>query len=136
MSETFTFVAPIMPKQRRFDPFTVRIGIAAAVFATLVAAFATFVVSHEHLADARGAAAENAQLAQERARADASAFPAPPDPAVARLLDSDARRAAERALALAQGSLAGEGSWTNAEATDLATRPTSYLFVDGPSSSP
>src|SRR5439155_24942181 len=88
MSETFTFVAPIMPKQRRFDPFTVRIGIAAAVFATLVAAFATFVVSHEHLADARGAAAENAQLAQERARADASAFPAPPDPAVARLLDS------------------------------------------------
>ena len=136
MSETFTFVAPIMPKQRRFDPFTVRVGIAAVFFVTLVGAFAVFVVSHEHLADARGAAAETAQLAQEQARVVASVSAAAPDPAVARLLDGDARRAAERALALAQASLADESSWANAEATDLATRPTSYLFVDGPSSSP
>src|SRR6266550_1520978 len=107
MSETFTFVAPIMPKQRRFDPFALRIGIAAVIFATLVVAFAVFVVSHEHLADARGAAAETAQLAQEQARAvAASASPAASDPALVRLLDGDARAAAERTLALAQASLA------------------------------
>jgi hypothetical protein len=134
MSETFTFVAPIMPK-RRFDPFALRIGIAAAVFVTLVGVFAVFVVSHEHLADARREAAETAQRAQEQARAAASASPAP-DPALARLLDGDARQAAERALALARTSLASAGSWAHAEAADLATGPTNFLFVDGPSSSP
>jgi hypothetical protein len=135
MSETFTFIAPIMPK-RRFDPFALRIGIAAAVFMTFVGVFAVFVVSHEHLADARREAAETAQRAQEQARAAASASPAQPDPALARLLDGDARQAAERALALARTSLASAGSWARAEAADLATGPTSYLFVDGPSSSP
>jgi hypothetical protein len=136
MSETFSFVAPVMPKQRRFDPFALRIGVAAAVLVTLVGAFAVFVVTHERMADARGAAAETAQRADEQARSVASASAPPPDPAVARLLDGDARRAAERALALAQGSLAADGTWAHARAADLAEQSTSYLLVDGPSSSP
>jgi hypothetical protein len=109
---------------------------ALAVLVTTVGAFAAFVVSHERTADARGAAARSAEVAVAEARAAASASPARPDPALARLLDGDARVAAERALELAQNSSATTGSWVRAAATDLARLPTTYLFVDGPSTSP
>jgi hypothetical protein len=134
MSEIFTHVAPVMPR-RQFDPFVVHVGAATAIFVTFLIGFSTFVVSHEHAADARRAAAQSAAVAEAQARAAALASPRP-DPALARLMDGDARAAADRALQLAARSLAASSSWTHAEATDLARQPTTYLFVDGPSSSP
>jgi hypothetical protein len=135
MSEAFSHVAPVMPR-RRLDPFVMQLVTAVAVFVTTVGVFAAFVVSHERAADARGAAARSTEVAEAEARASAAASPARLDPALARLLDGDARVAAERALELAQKSFTATSSWVRAAATDLARLPTTYLFVDGPSTSP
>ena len=110
MSDTFTFIAPVMPR-RHVDPFAVKLVTFGVVLLLLVSAFATFVVAKERSADVRHAALEAQEQAQEQANADrlasipdaAAAVPDPittgPVPAgVAKLLDGPARDAAERAL--------------------------------------
>ena len=120
MSETFTFVAPTMPR-RRLDPFVVRLIALGLVLTIAISAFGTFVVRAERAADARRAVLEAQQTAREEAQAqqiavEAQAGLARKDGAmssvpagVARLLDGQARDAASRALALAQDTFAHAG---------------------------
>lgn len=125
MSDTFTFIAPVMPR-RQVDPFAVKLATSGVVLLLLVSAFATFVVAKERSADIRHAALEAQERAQEQANADrlasipdaAAAVPDPittgPVPAgVAKLLDGPARDAAQ-----------------------LADADPTLLFVDGPSTAP
>jgi hypothetical protein len=147
MSDTFTFIAPVMPR-RQVDPFALKLVTSGVVLLVLVSAFAAFVVAKEHSADGRHAALEAQQRAQEQANADrlasipavAAAVPDPiatgPVPAeVAKLLDGPARDAAERALALARAAL-GRGDLAATDAATLADADPTLLFVDGPSTAP
>jgi hypothetical protein len=147
MSDTFTFVAPAMPR-RRPEPFTMRLLSVAAALALVVAGFATFVVRAERAADARQAALEAQAVARERAEADRLAAEAEAGLArqqramttvptgVAHLLDTQARDAAERALALARDALGGTGDLSSAGVTELTQLDRGLLFVDGPSTAP
>jgi hypothetical protein len=146
MSDTFTFIAPVMPR-RQVDPFAVKLVTTGVVLLLSICAFATFVVAKERSADTRHAALEAQERAQEQANADrlasipdAAAVPDPigtgPVPAgVAKLLDGQARDAADRALALARGAL-GRGDLAAADAAQLAAADPTLLFVDGPSTAP
>jgi len=147
MSDTFTFVAPAMPR-RRLDPFAARLIALMLVLAVLVAAFATFVVRAERAADARRAALEAEQAAREQAGSERVVSPAQAaydlhqttpttvPGGVARLLDEQAREAAERALALARGALASHADLSATGMTQLAHGDEALLFVDGPSTAP
>jgi len=146
MSDTFTFVAPVMPK-RRLDPFAARLIAAGLVLAVAISAFGTFVVRAEREADARRAVLEAQQAAGERAQAQQLALEAQAGfaqrdamsdvPAgVARLLDEQARVAADRALTLAQGALGHAGGLSAAGVSQLTQQDGSLLFVDGPSTAP
>ncbi|MDP9301695.1 MAG: hypothetical protein M3P43_12510, partial [Actinomycetota bacterium] len=102
MSDTFTFIAPVMPR-RHADPFAVKLTMFGVVLLLLISAFATFVVAQERSADARHAALEADKRTQEQANADrlasipAAAVSADPTAAgpvsggVAKLLDGQAR---------------------------------------------
>jgi hypothetical protein len=146
MSDSFTFVAPAMPR-RRLDPFGARLIALSLVLAVLVAGFATFVVRAERTADARRAALEAQEVERERAESErlaaqaqaaydqhqASATTVPGS--VARLLDYQARDAADGALALVTTA----GAHTDLSAaglTELAGGDQALLFVDGPSTAP
>jgi hypothetical protein len=144
MSDTFTFIAPVMPR-RQVDPFAVKLVTTGVVLLLAICAFATFVVATERSADSRHAALEAQERAQEQANADRLA--SLPDAAstvsdpivtgsipagVAKLLDGQARDAAERALALARGAL-GRGDLAAPDAAQLADADQTLLFVDGPS---
>jgi hypothetical protein len=146
VSDTFTFIAPVMPR-RHADPFAVKLATFGVVLLLLISGFATFVVAQERSADARHAALEAVKRAQEQA--DAGRLASIPDAAVAadpvvagpvpggvaKLLDGQARDAAERALALARGAL-GRGDLAAAGAAQLADADQILLFVDGPSTAP
>jgi hypothetical protein len=146
MSDTFTFVAPAMPR-RRLDPFAARLIALTLVLAVLVGGFATFVVRAERAADARRAALEAQQAAAERTqtqrlvqdaqaaydRQQATQVGAPRG--VARLLDQQARDTADSALALATDALQHHGELSAAGLTELSGDG-SLLFVDGPSTAP
>ncbi|HEX9299964.1 MAG TPA: hypothetical protein VF968_07515 [Actinomycetota bacterium] len=146
MSDTFTFIAPVMPR-RRADPFAVKLATVGLVLIVLISGFATFVVAQERAADARHAALEARTRAEASATADRLAVTPVPavadDPVVAgpvpggvaNLLDGQARDAAERALALARSALGG-GDLATAGATALSDADPSLLFVDGPSTAP
>jgi hypothetical protein len=145
VSDTFTFIAPVMPR-RRADPFAVKLVMSGVVLFLLISAFATFVVAQERSADARHAALESRTAAEEQANAnqlasipDAAAtdpVAAGPVPAgVAKLLDGQARNAAERALALARDAL-GRGDLRAAGVAQLADADPTLLFVDGASTAP
>ena len=146
VSDTFTFIAPVMPR-RRADPFTVKLATFGVVLILLISAFATFVVAQERSADARRAALEARTVAEEQANADrlasipnatvaADPVPAGPVPGgVAKLLDGQARDAAERALTLARGAL-GRGDLAAWDAAQLADADPTLLFVDGASTAP
>lgn len=149
MSDTFTFVAPATAR-RRLEPFTTRLIATALVLAVLVAGFATFVVRAERAADARRATLEAEQAAREQTESERvvswaqatydlhQTTPATVPAGVARLLDEQARDAAERALALAQGALGHTGDLSAAGVTELTQRDEDegLLFVDGPSTAP
>ena len=147
MSDTFTFVAPATAR-RRLDPFTTRLIAMALVLAVLVAGFATFVVRAERAADARRAALEAQQAAREQAESERivsqaqaaydlhQTTPVTVAGGVARLLDEQARDAAERALALARGALGSHGDLSAAGMTQMAHGDEALLFVDGPSTAP
>ena len=147
MSDTFTFIAPVMPR-RQVDPFAVKLVTTGVVLLLSICAFATFVVAKERSADTRHAALEAKERAQEQATADRlasipDAAATAPDPivagsvpaGVAKLLDGQARDAADRALALARGAL-GRGDLAAADAAHLADADQTLLFVDGPSTAP
>jgi hypothetical protein len=147
MSDTFTFVAPVMPR-RRLGPFAGRLIALILVLAIVLAGFAAFVVRAERAADAHRLVLQAEQDARQRVDAqrlaaqaegglarqqeESSSVPA----GVARLLDEQARDAASRTLALAQGALAQTGRLASADVTDLTQREGGLLFVDGPSSAP
>jgi hypothetical protein len=147
MSDTFTFVAPVMAR-RRLDPFAARLVVLGLALAVVVGALGTFVVRAERGADARRAVLQAQQEAREvaeaqRLAAEAQAGLARRESAmstvpagVARLLDEQARDAAERALALAQGALGRTGDLSAASITELTQRDEALLFVDGPSTAP
>jgi len=145
VSDTFTFVAPVMPR-RRVDPFAVKLAMSGVVLLLMISAFATFVVAQERSADARHAALEARTAAEEQANVNRLASipdAAVTDPVVAgpvpggvaKLLDGQARDAAERALALARGAL-GRGDLGAAGASQLADADPTLLFVDGASTAP
>ena len=145
VSDTFTFIAPVMPR-RRADPFAVKLAVFGVVLLLLVSAFATFVVAQERSADARHAALEARTAAEEKTNADRLASipgAAATDPVVAgpvpggvaKLLDGQARDAAERALALARGAL-GRGDLGAAGVAQLADADPTLLFVVGASTAP
>jgi len=146
MSDTFTFVAPAMPR-RRADPFTTRLVAAALALALLVAGFATFVVRAERAADVRRAkleaqAAAAAQAEADRLAAEAEAGLARQQAAsttvpagVARLLDEQARDAAQRSLTLAETAPV-DADLTASGLTELSGGDEALLFVDGPSTAP
>jgi hypothetical protein len=147
MSDTFTFVAPAT-QRRRLDPFATRLIALSLVVAVLVAGFATFVVRAERAADARRAALEAQQVAREQAEAERLATQAQAayeqhqasvtsvPGGVARLLDEQARDAAERALALATTAPGGHVDLSAAGLTELSGGDEALLFVDGPSTAP
>jgi len=146
VSDTFTFIAPVMPRHRA-DPFAVKLVTFGVVLLVLICAFAMFVVAKERSADARHAALEDTRRAQEQANADRLAMipdaavaldpiaTAPVSGGVAKLLDGQARSAAERALALARGAL-GRGDLAALGAAQLAEADPTLLFVDGASTAP
>jgi hypothetical protein len=147
MSDTFTFVAPAMPR-RRPEPFTTRLISLALALAVIVAGFATFVVRAERAADARRTALEAQAVAAERAKADRIAVEAEAGLArqqatmttvpagVARLLDAQARDAADHVLSLAQGEVADDGDLSSADVAWFTQQDGALLFVDGPSTAP
>lgn len=134
MNDTFTFIAPVMPR-RTVDPFALRLAIAAGVFVLVVGAFGAFVMQHERSADAARAVLEERMMAQAEARADAVPD-ARTDPDVAALLDSQARSSVTRALELAQTAFVETQDFAAAGPSELTLAQPSMLFVDGPSTSP
>jgi hypothetical protein len=68
MSDTFTFVAPVMAR-RRLDPFATRFVALALALVVVVAALGTFVVRAERAADARRAGLQAQEDAREVAEA-------------------------------------------------------------------
>jgi hypothetical protein len=147
MSDTFTFVAPAIPR-RRLDPFAARLIALGLVLTVLVAGFATFVVRAERAADARRAAIEAQEAAREQAEAQQLAAQAQAaydqhqtsatsvPGGVARLLDQQARDDADRALALATTAPGPDPDLSAAGLTDLSGGDEALLFVDGPSTAP
>jgi hypothetical protein len=133
MNDTFSFVAPVMPR-RAVDPFALRLAVAAGVFVLLVGAFGAFVVQHERSADTARATLERRVLAQSQARSEAT-LDVRADPGVAALLDSQARSSATRALELALTVYAQTSTFAEAGPSQLTIAQPSMLFVDGPSTS-
>src|SRR5262249_34517955 len=132
----------------RLDPFAARLIAAGLVLVVAVSAFGTFVVRAEREADARRAVLEAQQAAREQAQAQQLAVEAQAGLAhrsgamsdvpagVSRLLDEQARDAADRALTLAQGALGHAGGLSAAGVSQLTPLDGSLLFVDGPSTAP
>ena len=132
MDDTFTFVAPVMPR-RQIDPFAWRLAVTAAVAFVAIGTFATFVVRHERAADV-----QRASLQQQVERADAATILHVTEQAdaVAITLDTQARDSADHALALARDVLAQTSSPLDAGPFQLSGIQPSLLFVDGPSTAP
>ncbi len=130
MDDTFTIVAPAMPR-RQFDPFALRLAIGATVLTVLVGCFSVFLAAHEHAADARRSALE----AQARA-ASAVADGQDATGASGGIVDAEARGSLERALTLAQAVVREDGSFAGADPVALQQLQSSLVFVDGPSTAP
>jgi hypothetical protein len=132
MDETFTFVAPVMPR-REYDPFLVRLVAAGVAFLVFVIAFGGFVVHHEHVADRRAADARARLEAQAEARA-AELTAALLDPAD--VADRPVRDLATRAANRALDAFAHTASFATAGPAQLSRLDPAIVFVDGPSTSP
>ena len=134
--DTFSFVAPVMPR-RHVDPFALKLAVAAAVVVLLAGSFAIFVVRHEQAADHARAELREQIAAQEQAQADALLAQASVvDPQVMALLDEEAQRAASVSLDLAEGAFASGASWAEAGPLQLTILQPSLMYVDGPSTAP
>jgi hypothetical protein len=133
MDDTFSFIAPVMPR-RRLDPFALRIGVSAAVFVASIGAFGAFVIRHERSADAERSAhiAVVAQAERTSAEAEVQAQAA----AAPLAADADAQATLEATLALAQDAFARGAAFADAGPAQLTDLQPSLLFVDGPSTTP
>ncbi|MGZ4150094.1 MAG: hypothetical protein ACXVQJ_08650 [Actinomycetota bacterium] len=129
MNDTFTFVAPVMPR-REVDPFVRTLVTGTALFVAFVIAFGSFVVWHQHQADARGAATEARMQAQAQARADAL---------VAHYLelsgtvDAAAQRELERAVSRAVATYVHTASFAKAGSFAFTGSAPDVVYTDGPS---
>lgn len=132
MDDTFTFVAPVMPR-RQIDPFAWRLAVTAAVALIATVAFATFVIRHEHVADVQRTLLQH-QV--ERADAARAAYVTAQADTAAITLDQQARDSADRAVALARGVIEKTSIPSDAGPFQLSGIQPSLLFVDGPSTSP
>jgi hypothetical protein len=128
MDDTFTFVAPVMPR-RQFDPFGLRVAIGATVLTLLVGSFSVFLIAHERAADTRRAALE----AQARRASTDATVTDTSSAASGGIVDAEARSSLERALTLAQAVLREDGSFAGADPVALQELQPSLVFVDGPS---
>ena len=144
MSETFSFVAPAMPR-RRIDPFVVKLGVLGLVATMLIAAFSAFVVEQERSADQRREALQAQARADEQRQAAALTAQGPATAstrgpaasgAVASLLDEQARATVDRTVTLVQQAAGPAHDFASADATSLSDAQPSLLFVDGPSTAP
>jgi hypothetical protein len=137
MDDTFTFVAPVMPR-RRVDPFALKLAVAAALFVAFVGLFGAFVIGREHASDAARDAKAQALAAADRAQIEAAAAQAEAAGAgtEAGLADAEARDLLGRALVLAQGFAAGGTDLAEAGPIALTSAEPTILFVDGPSTAP
>ncbi len=136
MDDTFTFVAPVLPR-RQVDPFALKLAIAATAFVALVGSFGSFVVGRERAADGERAALEASVVAEEQARVEMLLSEAPGSDATvaANAADEPARQAARRAAELAVAATTA-GSYALAGPAQLTTGEPTLLFVDGPSTTP
>ncbi|MGE5227613.1 MAG: hypothetical protein ACM3OO_12135 [Planctomycetaceae bacterium] len=130
MNDTFSFVAPVMPR-REVDPFVRTVVVFLALFLAFVIAFGSFVAWHQRLADARAAAAEARMQAQAQARADAlvAGF-LDPNGAVDAAVRGELGRGASRAL----DTYVHTASFAKAGPSELAAPD--VVFTDGPSRAP
>lgn len=132
MDDTFTFVAPVMPR-RQIDPFAWRLAVTAVVTVVTIGAFANFVIRHEHAADV-----QRTLLQQQVERADAAraAHVTAQADTAAITLDQQARDSADHAVTLARGVIEKTSVPSDAGPFQLSGIQPSLLFVDGPSTSP
>lgn len=129
MNDTFTFVAPVMPR-REVDPFVRTLVAGVALFVAFVVAFGSFVVWHQHLADTRRAATEARLQAQAQARADAlAARYLDPNGAV----DAPARQDLGRIVSRALDTYVHTASFTRAGPFALTGVASDVVYTDGPS---
>jgi hypothetical protein len=134
--DTFSFVAPVMPR-RHVDPFALKLALAAAVLVLLAGSFATYVMRHEQAADHARAELQDEIAAQQEAQAEALLDQASVvDPEVVAVLDEEAQRAATVSLELAEEAFASSSSWAEAGPLQLTLVQPSLMYVDGPSTSP
>lgn len=133
MSDTFSYIAPVMPR-RRVDPFALKLAITSSVLVALLGAFAAFVISHERAADRRREAYEQQVTADQQAQTAALLDPASvPDAAT---LDIGAKSTAVDALAAAREIWTETSSLGEAGTARLAVLMPELIFVDGPSTAP
>lgn len=133
MSDTFSYIAPVMPR-RRVDPFALKLAVTSSVLVALFGAFAAFVISHERAADRRRDAIEEQLVADQQARTQALLDPA--SIAEAATLDIGAKSAAVDALAAARDVWTQTSLLSEAGTARLAVLRPDLIFVDGPSTAP
>jgi len=141
MDDTFSFVAPILPR-RRWDPFAFRVALAATLVVAATGVFGAFVIRHEHWADAQRAELQQQVAAQAEAQTQtqvAASMATGATGAPGDLTSIEGRSAQDSltgALALAQTVVARGASLTDAGPASLSSLDPALLFVDGPSTTP
>ena len=142
MDDAFSLIAAQMPRTRRVSPFALRAAVAIALVGMLITSFAMFVAGQQSAADARRAALTAEQIAAREADARAAALAEvspssirPQGVAVDRLLDAQARDAAEVALETAT-QIVSATSIDRAIPEALAAANHDVVFVDGASRGP
>jgi hypothetical protein len=135
MDETFTFIAPVMPK-RAVHPMAIRAALISSLFVASVGALGVYVVQHEQAADARREALAAQVAAAAESHLEEATVGVEVPAGMNGSMDQAAQQAAGEALGRAQAVLAEGGSLAEAGAGQLATLGSSLLFVDGPSTAP
>jgi hypothetical protein len=128
MSDTFSYIAPVMPR-RRVDPFALKLAVTTTVMVALLGAFAAFVISQERAADRRRAALEERVATERQAQTQALIDPASTVDAAS--LDIGAKSAAVDALAAAREVWLETSSLGEAGTARLAVLRPQLIFVDG-----
>lgn len=145
MDDTFSFVAPILPR-RRWDPFAFRVALVATLVVAATGVFGAFVIRHEHWADAQRAELQQQVAAQAEAQTQAQVAASMATGATGATGapgglagiggGGSAQDSLTGALALAQTVVARGASLTDAGPASLSSLDPSLLFVDGPSTTP
>jgi hypothetical protein len=123
MDDSFSFRARI-PMRRRIDPWALKGGLAVAVIAFGIAAFAHWVIASEDASLARVArhrVSEDVAVTQIASTADPVST------------DADAKEAARIALAAARAGFSEHRTFRDAGPAQLSALQPGFVFVDGPS---